>query len=331
MTLISAKIDVTALHCTQLFEPPLFKFLEDYYLWFAYFFADVTTVSTSQPISVFVPLVSDTRALFPNYIGKDEDVPIPPEVGTFQVNLDDGGGDTPIALLGVLIVQLSRIDTPDDAIAAGYDAYRDAVLRELNNFVIANGPVVPTDDQIRQIADAIGNSVRSAISSKLSIWQKIFDNQDELIGHSHALFFGPQLSVAANVIVSEPLGLRPIDEGLLGRVFRHFEFVNPLLTLQQVVPPDPCADQQKAVTAGFDNLKVLRDALNALLKKLQTAPPGEREFIQVEIQKARNDIVLAQKALDLALIALRSCRLQVSRGGGIIQGAANSLPASSPS
>src|SRR6266436_5663386 len=127
MTLISAKIEVPVLHCTQQFDDTHGN--SEPYLWFAYIFSDITTANTQQPISVFVPLVSNTRALFPGNVGNNQDVPIPPEIGTFQVNLDSGRLDPPRVLLGVFIVLLEQDDTSDEAIAAGYDAFRDAVRR----------------------------------------------------------------------------------------------------------------------------------------------------------------------------------------------------------
>src|SRR5262245_23013196 len=278
MTLINAKIDMPALHCTQQFE--LGGIAADY-LWFAYFFADVTTISTPQPISVFVPLVSNTRALFPDLVGNNQDILIPPEVGTFQVYLDDGGAS--LALLGVLVVLFSRHETPDGAIAAGYDAFRDAVIRELNNFVKANGAVRPTDDQIAQIANEIRNSVSSAIESKLSTWQKLFDTQDKFIGHFHTLFVGSELA-AGPTPRTMPLGLPPLDGDVFVGGFKvghqHYEFVNPLLTLQQVIAPDPCAAQQEAFAAAAAKLQALRAQLEKLISQLVTAPPGQRKAIQ---------------------------------------------------
>jgi len=217
MTLINAKIDVPALHCTQQWD---LNGIAANYLWFAYAFGDVTTINAPQPISVFVPLVSNTRALFPNLVENNQDIPIPADVGTFQANLDDGGAD--LALLGVLVVLFAQHDTPDEAIAAGYDAYRDAAIREFNNFVKVHGFVRPTDDDINQIAAAIGNSVSSAIQSKLSVWQKLFDFQDTLIGHFHKLFIGSELRAGPTPSVV-PLGLPLLDQDVFvgGRKVGH--------------------------------------------------------------------------------------------------------------
>ena len=102
-------------------------------MWFAYFWGDATSIHAPDPISVFVPKVLDTRAQYPDNIGNNRDILIPTEVGQFEINLEGGGSN--LTMLGVLAVLFEEDDTHSDAIAAGYDAFRIAVKRELNKYV----------------------------------------------------------------------------------------------------------------------------------------------------------------------------------------------------
>src|SRR5262249_1246660 len=106
------------------------------------------------------------------------------------------------------------------------------------------------------------------VPSKLSLTQKLFGNQDDLLGFTHALFFGPALQADQNPKVV-PFDLPPIDADAFTVVIdsffpilrwhlqkvghQHYEFVRPLLTVQRLAifnGDDPCADQQEAFSAA---------------------------------------------------------------------------------
>lgn len=321
--MISAKISVPILHCTSQYDE---KGNSEPYLWFAYFWADITTLNMAEPISVYVPPFSNIRGLFPDDIGNNRDIAIPPELGTFQISLDDAGSH--IALLGILIVLMEQDETPDDAIAAGYDAYRDAVRRELNKYVSEYGLTPPSDGQIKEIVNAITKSVYDAIKSKLSILSKLFDNQDDFLGHVRGIFFGQQLHAGPTPSVMD-LGLPPIDQDAYKVVIQsinplrwslvkvghqHYEFVRPILTLQQVT--GACEEPSKVVRGAVAALKALRDLLGQQKTKLAEASEQEKPVIRKTIADLRtNQIPQAQKALDAAQRALQACSMQTKSIG----------------
>jgi hypothetical protein len=129
--MLKATVTIPRLHCVQQYDE---NGNSEPYLWLADVTAD-TTSTLPKPVSVFVPHVLDTRAQYPGNIGNNQDIPIPVEVGTFTKNLEGGMDNT--AMLGVLAVLVEEDDTPSEAIAAGYAAFRDAADREINKFVFS--------------------------------------------------------------------------------------------------------------------------------------------------------------------------------------------------
>ena len=159
-----------------------------YYLWFAYFWADIQTLAGSNPVRVFVPNVPDTRIIYPKLQWELDEVLIPPDFRTFETVLDDGGIN--VAAIGVLIVCFGQHDTPDDAISAGYAAFAPAVSQQLNDFITNNGIGVPSPQEVQTIADGISSQVKDAIRSHLSDWDKFQtwigqEVQDEYVGFSY--------------------------------------------------------------------------------------------------------------------------------------------------
>src|SRR5215472_11676578 len=95
---------------------------QELYLWFAYFWGDLHTLSSPVNVSVFVPPLADSRSIN-QYWSPDSagGIAVSGQVGTLRINLDDGGFG--IAVAGVVIALFEKHDTPDDAMSAGYDAF----------------------------------------------------------------------------------------------------------------------------------------------------------------------------------------------------------------
>ena len=320
--MLSATIEVLSLHCTEQHDG---HGNSEPYLWFAYFFADVTTLTEDDPISVFVPDVPDVRALFPE-AGNNQDIDIPPELGVFQVNLEGGGLD--LVMLGVLVVLLEEDDTPDDAIAAGYDEFRTAVHRELNKFVNEHGLNEPTEEQIEKIVDAVRSSVKDAIADELGFWEGLCDNQDDTIGFARAMFF--QLKEPPTP-TADVFDLPAIDADAFQLVIKntfppqfelvkvghhHYEFVRPLLKLQKV--EGVCNEQVDMVKDAGHKLKALRGRVNKLKTQLAKAQTNKKPEIRKRIKDVRkSQIPQARAAYDAALRALRDCRIRTTHAANI--------------
>jgi hypothetical protein len=202
--MISAKIVIPNLWCIQTPGHP------DPYLWFAYFWGDVTSLGkvdpvTGQPalVSVSVPRVVNTRLQYPDNVGSGDFIPVPAEMGQFQQDLE--GGDSNLAMLGVLAVLLEQNDTHDDAIAAGYDALQPAVSQQLNTYVNnlimkGQGLRAPSDDEIKTITSGIHDAVINAIKNKVNKCSGFFEAQDETVGSSYAFFSGDQLVTDFHIV-----------------------------------------------------------------------------------------------------------------------------------
>ena len=225
-------------------------------------------------------------------------------------------------MLGVLAVLFEEDDTHSDAIAAGYDAFRIAVSRELNKYVKDKGLTPPNDAALQGIVSAIYTSVYNAIADKEGWWAGFWDNQDDYIGYSYALFLGPQLAEPATP-TSQPLGLAPIDGdafvitqittppywGYVKVGHNHYEFVRPLLSLSTVVG-GVCADKVQAFAASVETLRKLRDQRNKLKARLAQTPEKDQQSIRKEIVNLKSsEIPAAERALDEAAGALRDCHI----------------------
>lgn len=273
------------------------------YLWFAYFWADIHTLATQQPVSVFVLPASDTRDAYPDFDQSLVAVPIPEGFGTFQVNLDDGGLGFDAA--GALALVLGQHDTPDDAISAGYSAFATVVSQQLNSYVQNNGAVAPTPDQIHAMANAIQAAVTSAIRNKLSDWDKFLtwisqETQDEFIGYSYA-FFGPGLLTPPQT--GTPLNLPPIQN--------QFQYTFPLakLDVQTLVDPDPCQSLVVAVNQAMTTVINLTNELHQLQEEYASADRAQRASLKIDIKQILNSTLpAAQRTLTDAQRALQRCR-----------------------
>jgi hypothetical protein len=231
------------------------------YPWFAFFWADVNSLATPQPLTVYVE-PGFSRDNYPNAVQPGLPVWIPP-VGTHTVELDDGGNGT--AMAGVLVVLFRQHETLDDATAAGYAAFPDAVSTQLNDFVARNPFTQPTDDQVKAMADAIDAAVESAIKNALS-WCDLLLPQDETIGNTHAVFFGG--SDQADPITT--FGRRDLQLPVAG------DFSFPAAAIDVEIPvPDHCTEQEAALNNAMSGLQQVNADVASLKRVIVTGTLAE--------------------------------------------------------
>jgi hypothetical protein len=153
-----------------------------------------------------------------------------------------------------------------------------------------------TDEEVSPIRNAIEPKVKSAIKSKVKIWE-IFDDQDDMVGFSHVAFIGDELQ---------------------SKEFEFPEFVGPgsknhyvlsgSLTVGPVPPDRPCcAELRAAVQAQRDEVQALHTTVAQLQQELQNAGPQEKPDILQQIAETRGKIPLAKEELQRREAALRAC------------------------
>lgn len=277
------------------------------YLWFAYFWGDLHTLSSPVNISVLTPPLADSRSIN-QYSSPDSarGIAVPSQVGTLQINLDDeipnlDGGTLRVGMAGVVIALFEKHDTPDDAISAGYDAFGPALHQQIDAFLNANGLQSPTDQQIRDMVKGVADAVTSAVSSKLSIWDKLFGTQDKNVGRTIVLMAGDTLQVGEGTGVPNIMPDPPSAYNQCS-----FPGGNMLVLEPQV---DPCAEQAAAVQAAITTLQSLINQLHNLQMQLQHADHLERQAIQLDINDIqKNQLPPAQAAVIKAQKELQFCR-----------------------
>ena len=265
------------------------------YPWFAFFWADVHSLASSRPVNVYVE-PGFSRDNYPAEVEPGLPVWIPP-VGKHTVELDDGASGT--AMAGVLVVLFRQHETPDDATAAGYAAFPDAVSDQLNDFVTQHPFTQPTDDQVAAMANAIYHTVKSAIENALS-WYDFVLPQDESIGNTHAVFFGG--SDQPDPITS--LGRRDLALPPVG------DFSFPAAAIDIEVPvPDHCTQQEKALNDALSALKQVNADIASLQHTLATGTLAEKAVARQELAEIRSDeSPAAKQAVAAAQTALGRCR-----------------------
>ena len=277
------------------------------YLWFAYFWGDLHTLSNPVNISVFTAPLADSRSIN-QYSSPDsaQGIAVPGQVGTLQIILDDeipnfDGGTLRVGMAGVVIALFEKHDTPDDAISAGYDAFGPALHQQIDAFLNANGLQSPTDQQIRAMVKGVADAVTSAVSSKLSLWDKLFGTQDKNVGHTIVLMAGDTLQVGEGTGVPN---ITPDSPSAYSQC--SFPGANMLVTEP---PVDPCAEQAAAVEAAITTLQSLIDQLHNLQMQLQHADHLERQELQLDINDIqKSQLPPAQAAVVKAQKELQFCR-----------------------
>jgi hypothetical protein len=271
------------------------------YLWFAYVWGDLHTLSQPVNVPVFLPPLADSRSIN-QYSSPDSagGIAVPGQVGTLQINLDDGAFG--IGMAGIVIALFEKHDTPDDAISAGYDAFGPALQKQIDTFLNANGLHRPTDQQVRDMVKGVADAVTSAVSSKLSIWDKLFGTQDKNVGYTIGFLAGQdQLQVGEGTGVPNITPAPPSAYSQCSFPGGNILVIEP--------PVDPCAEQAAAVQAAIATLQSLIDQLHNLQMQLQHADHLERQAIQLDINDIqKNQLPPAQAAVVKAQKELQFCR-----------------------
>ena len=276
--MINATISIPTLHCVEQSDG---TGKSEPYLWFCFFWSDATS-NPQEPVSVRLSGVYNERDQYPDNVGNNQDIPIPYISGTSSAALQPPG------MLGVLVALLEQDETPENAIAAGAWAFRGAVHRELNKFVLTNGFRKPTPPEMEVIQHAIEGSFKAAIRSKLSWVSKWFDDQDDFIGFSHAIFTDFPL------LANQPFDLPGINRG-----HDRYGFVGENLTVKKVRPGFP-ATILDLFGKELETAKDLRQRSRKLKEDLSRAAEAEKPAIREKLRGLRHAIAQADQTVETA-------------------------------
>ena len=170
------------------------------YLWTVFFYSDLSTLSGSAGlIRVHTPhRGSTTRGMYADGVAPGDLLAIPPDMGTHEVALDDGG--LGLSLLGCLFVLIDERNTDADAIKAGHLALDESVRLALNQLAarkITAPDKTPTAHEVKDLSDFVGERVLAAIKTALSWWD-LLDQQDRFVGSGFKVFSEAQLQAVSS-------------------------------------------------------------------------------------------------------------------------------------
>jgi hypothetical protein len=274
------------------------------YLWVTYFAVDGRNIAQPDPVTTFTPNYNGYRTEFPNNVSDGQVIAIQPFIATSSMTVDPGPLDFQMA--GCVAVLLEEDESPNKAMDAGLRAFADAMHKTLNDLIrkrirtIDRGPV--TTEEADAIRDEVESKVKAAIKSNLTLGQKLFDNQDDVLGFSHMAFIGSEIQ---NRSFDFP---EMVQRNILGAIRNQF-VLSGSLTVGPVPPDtvDVCATQRAAVQAKRDEIKGLQNMKAVLQQQLQHATPQAKAAIVQQITATSAKITQAESELPPLVAALEAC------------------------
>ena len=274
------------------------------YLWVTYFAVDGRNALQARPVTTDTMPATFTRKEFPNNVADEQIITVPASLSPscFQVY----SGPVNFMMAGCVTVLLEEDETPEDAIIAGHTAYAKEIDKQLNALVKKRVAKLDTSDitdvEIKAIRDAVKSKVKSAISDNLSLGQKLFDNQDDLLGFTFVNFVNKDIQ-------TRTFDFPEIFEGDKQQASSNRYVLSGSMTLGPI-PPDPvelCPEQKAAVKAKVQEIKGLNSEVVSLQQQLQSATPQQKAAIIAEIKAVRADITKAEAELAVLEGALKAC------------------------
>ena len=273
------------------------------YLWVTYFAVDGRKLAPTPVITDTFP-ATFIRTEFPNNVADGQVINLSTSLSPRSFDLDRGEFDFMMA--GCIGVLLEEDETPEDAILAGHRAYKKEIDKQLNALVNKRISKVDKSDirpeEVKVIREAIESKVRSAIEDNLSFRQKVFDNQDDLVGFTFVNFIN-------NAIRTRTFDFPEIFEGD-NRQSSSNRYVLSGSVASGPVPPDPielCSKQRAALNAKRQQIKGLESSVESLQRQLATATPQQKPGIRAAINETNAEIDVAELELPALEAALKKC------------------------
>jgi hypothetical protein len=272
------------------------------YLFVTYFWVDGRNISQPQPVSTMTPVYDGYRTEMPNGARAGTVLTVPPFLANAQFEVDPG--PLGFMLAGAIVLVWEEDETPLSAVLAGRNAYLSGIHDELNTLVktrIQNLDTAPvTPDEADALADALRPIVKDAIASRLSIWQKLFDDQDDLIGFTYVAFTGADIQTRALAFPSIPVDGGDNRYALTGTMTVATSNPQPVF--------DRCARPRQALRAHQDQIHGLQLRRQSLQQQLVTAPPSHKAALVQMITALGQQITALEADLPALDAALTSCQ-----------------------
>jgi hypothetical protein len=274
------------------------------YLWVTYFAVDGRNALQATPVTTDTMPATFTRKEFPNNVTDGQVINIPSSLSPRSFQIDRGPVNFMMA--GCVTVLLEEDETPEDAIIAGHTAYAKEINKQLNALVKKRIAALDTSDiknaEVKVIREAVQSKVKSAISDNLSIGEKLFDNQDDLLGFTFVNFVN-------DAIQTRTFDFPEIFEGDKQATSSNRYVLSGTVTAGPV-PPDPvelCPKQRAALKAKLQEIKGLESEVVSLQQRLATATPQQKPGIIDAIHTTNAEIAKAEAELPTLEAALKAC------------------------
>lgn len=286
------------------------------YLWVTYFALDGRNIARPEPLTIITPSYDAFRTEFPDNVTAGKTVNIPAFLSTASFEVDPGPLN--FMMVGCAAVLLEQDETPDDAIIPGRIAYGKEIDNQLRLLIknriktVNTDPV--TDDEVKVIREAVESKVEEAIKDKLTIWEKLFGDQDDIIGITYKTFIKDEISVVRE---PNPSGTLTFDfpeifsGDSLESSSNRFVLSGSITVSQLPLHPPPhfdrCAAQRAAVNAKTDEIKLLQNIVAGLQQLLHHATPQQKPDIIREIESTNAQLTQAEADLAALEAALTEC------------------------
>ncbi|MGB7068513.1 MAG: hypothetical protein WBD22_03400 [Pyrinomonadaceae bacterium] len=288
------------------------------YLWVTYFALDGRNIAMPEPVTTHTPAYDAFRTEMADNVADGQIMNVPVFIASASLEVDPGPLDFMMA--GCIAVLLEEDETPQDAIIPGRMAYSDEIHEQLNLLVskrigdVNRDPI--TDAEVKTINDAVKSAVKDAISDNLSLGEKLFDNQDDVLGSTFVNFIDGE-------IVSRTFEFPEIFNGDDPQSSSNRFVLNGSITVGPVPRPPIilCPEQRAALQAKKDEIKGLHLRRTLLQQQLQTASPQAKPAIVREITATAERITRAEAELPALQAALDACLpnlpdVDIDIGGG---------------
>ena len=138
----------------------------------AYIWPAMVVVDLNPFLITVVPPVGDPRVVIQADMQGGQSAAIPDEVGVLQRNLDSS--DLTQHRVFLVIVLWEELDTPENVVDAGYQAFDSALGPAIQANIAQLGSSNPSDVKaaVAAVKAAVNNAVTAAIENTLSAWQK---------------------------------------------------------------------------------------------------------------------------------------------------------------